>query len=97
MNEKEKDALIQVKHFNNITRYWQEEEYEEKEIKKYITTILNLIERQDKMIEYMAKMLVEDHEYFFSKFDDYTAEDFIKYFEKKVMSEKPTEEKKVRE
>ena len=54
MNEKEKDALIQVKHFNNITRYWQEEEYEEKEIKKYITTILNLIEKQDKIIQAMA-------------------------------------------
>ena len=63
MNEKEKDALIQVKHFNNITRYWQEEEYEEKEIKKYITTILNLIEKQEEIIQAMAGKISEYKDY----------------------------------
>lgn len=47
----EKKAIKEVKHFNKLTRYWQEEEYEEKEIAGYITTILNLIEKQQKEIE----------------------------------------------
>lgn len=82
MNEKEKDALIQVKHFNNITRYWQEEQYEEKEIKKYITTILNLIEKQDKIIQAMAEYIdstqMEVGIYFKDK------NEVIKFYEKVV-------------
>lgn len=73
MNEKEKKAIEDLKNY----KY-------DNEVYKSIQIVLNLIEKQDKMIEYMAKMLVENHEYFFSKFDDYTTEDFIKYFEKKA-------------
>lgn len=51
MNEEEKKAIKEVNHFKELTRYWQEEEYEEKEIAGYIETILNLIEKQSKEIE----------------------------------------------
>ena len=51
LSDEEKKALKEVKHFNQLTRYWQEEEYEEKEIAGYIATVLNLIEKQSKEIE----------------------------------------------
>lgn len=51
MSDEEKKAIKEVKHFNQLTRYWQEEEYEEKEIAGYIGIILNLIEKQSKEIE----------------------------------------------
>lgn len=44
--------------------------------------------KQCKIIREMAEMLVKDHEWFFSEFDDYTAEDFIEYFTKKVEEDK---------
>ena len=44
------------------------------------------IEKKDKQIDLMAERLVEAHEWFYSDFDDYTKEDFIKYFENKVNS-----------
>ena len=50
----------------------------------YYKTIVDLIEKQDKMINEMAEMLVKDHEWFYSEFDNYTVEDFIEYFSKKV-------------
>lgn len=55
LSDEEKKAIKEVKHFNELTRYWQEEEYEEKEIAEYITTILNLIEKQSKEIEELKK------------------------------------------
>ncbi len=51
MSDEEKKAIKEVKHFKELTRYWQEEEYEEKEIAGYIATVLNLIEKQSKEIE----------------------------------------------
>ena len=51
LSDEEKKAIKEVKHFNQLTRYWQEEEYEEKEIAGYIGIILNLIEKQSKEIE----------------------------------------------
>ena len=51
MSDEEKKAIKEVKHFNELTRYWQEEEYEEKEIAGYISTVLNLIKKQSKEIE----------------------------------------------
>ena len=30
MSDEEKKAIKEVKHFKELTRYWQEEEYEEK-------------------------------------------------------------------
>ena len=46
------------------------------------------IEKKDKVIDLMAKELVKAHEWFYSEFDNYTKEDFIKYFERKVEEEK---------
>ena len=46
------------------------------------------IEKKDKMIDLMAKELVKAHKWFYSEFDNYTKEDFIKYFEKKAEEEK---------
>ena len=53
-----------------------------------IETLLNILEKKDKIIDLMAKELVKAHEWFYSEFDNYTKEDFIKYFEKKVEEDK---------
>ena len=37
-----------------------------------------------KIIDLMAEMLVKDHEWFYSEFDNYTKEQFIEYFTNKV-------------
>lgn len=55
LSDEEKKAIKEVNHFKELTRYWQEEEYEEKEIAGYIETILNLIEKQSKEIEELKK------------------------------------------
>ena len=52
-----------------------------------IETALNLLEKKDKIIDLIAKELVKAHEWFYSEFDNYTKEDFIKYFERKVENE----------
>lgn len=56
-----------------------------------IDIVLNLIkeqqeklEKKDKIIDLMADKLVEAHEWFYSEFDNFTKEDFIKYVERKV-------------
>lgn len=49
-----------------------------------IETVLNLLEKKDKIIDLMVEELVKAHEWFYSEFDNYTKEDFIKYFERKV-------------
>lgn len=46
------------------------------------------IEKKDKQIDLMAEELVKSHEWFYSEFDNYTKEDFIKYFEKKAEESK---------
>ena len=51
LSDEEKKAINEVKHFKELTRYWQEEEYEEKEIAGYIGIVLNLIEKQSKEVE----------------------------------------------
>lgn len=51
---------------------------------KAIETVLNLLEKKDKIIDLIAKELVKAHEWFYSEFDNYTKEDFIKYFENKA-------------
>lgn len=49
-----------------------------------IETILNELEKKDKIINLMAERLEHDTEWFFSEFDDYKKQDFIEYFYKKV-------------
>ena len=56
-----------------------------------IGTVLTLLEKKDKIIDEMAKELVKAHEWFYSEFDNYTKEDFIKYFEKKAEEDKEYE------
>ena len=58
-----------------------------------IEIVLSLIKEQqeemqqkDKQIDLMADKLVEAHEWFYSEFDNFTKEDFIQYFERKVNS-----------
>lgn len=41
-------------------------------------------EKKDKIINLMAEMLIKDHEWFYSEFDDYKKQDFIEYFTNKV-------------
>jgi hypothetical protein len=42
------------------------------------------LDKKDKIIDLMAEMLVKDHEWFYSEFDNYTKQDFIEYFTNKV-------------
>ena len=64
MTDEEKKAIKEVKHFKELTRYWQEEEYEEKEIAGYIETVLNLIEKQQKEIEELKEgFKIQEHNY----------------------------------
>jgi len=41
-------------------------------------------EKKDKIINLMGEMLVKDHEWFYSEFDNWTKQDFIEYFTNKV-------------
>ena len=47
-----------------------------------IETVLSELEKKDKIIDLMAEELVKAHEWFYSEFDNYTKEDFEKYFER---------------
>ena len=49
-----------------------------------INVLLNELDKKDKIINEIAEMLVKDHEWFYSEFDNYTKQDFIDYFTKKV-------------
>ena len=51
---------------------------------KKLTSELN---KKDKQIDLMADELVEAHEWFYSEFDNFTKEDFIKYFASLVEKE----------
>ena len=50
-------------------------------------TLLNLIQKQEEIIDKMAEKMVEDKEWFYSEFDNYTKQDFIEYFKKEVEKE----------
>lgn len=60
---------------------------QQKEIDKYKTLYeraLTDLVKADKQIDLMADKLVEAHEWFYSEFDNFTKEDFIKYFADKA-------------
>ena len=81
LSDEEKKAIKEVKHFNQLTRYWQEEEYEEKEIAGYIEIILNLIKKQSKEIEELkdkCKELIFEKQELTSALLDSTPDDKIK-------------------
>lgn len=64
----------------------QKAEIEKKD--KEIKCLKCLHNTQVEIIDLMAKELVKAHEWFYSEFDNYTKEDFIKYFENKAEEEK---------
>ena len=51
---------------------------------KAIETVLSELEKKEAIINEMAKKLVEAHSWFYSEFDNFSKEDFIKYFTNKV-------------
>ena len=71
---KEKDKYI--KDANDITT----------EMSNDIKKLTSEIEKKDKIIDLMADELVEAHKWFYSEFDNFNKEDFIKYFANKVNS-----------
>ena len=54
------------------------------EVEKENQKLKTELKKKVKIIDLIAKELVKAHEWFYSEFDNYTKEDFIKYFERKV-------------
>ena len=99
MTNEQREAIELAKEFTKMdfsnpmgwTGYY---DAELEELSQAIETVLNLIkeqqeklEKKDKIIDLMADKLVEAHEWFYSEFDNYTKEDFIKYFADKAKTE----------
>ena len=91
MTNEQREAIELAKEFTKMdfsnpmgwTGYY---DAELEELSQAIETVLNLIkeqqeklEKKDKIIDLMADKLVEAHEWFYSEFDNFTKEDFIKY------------------
>ena len=55
LSDEEKKAILELNHYCNLTQYWKNVEYTKPEFDNYITTILNLIEKQQKEIEELKK------------------------------------------
>ena len=51
MSKEEKQAIKELKHYGNITSYYKEREYTDIQIEKYINVVLNLIDKQQKVVE----------------------------------------------
>lgn len=49
-----------------------------------IETVLAELDKKNRIIDKMAEKLVQSTEWYYSEFDNYTKEQFIDYFEKKV-------------
>lgn len=96
MTNEQREAIELAKEFTKMdfsnpmgwTGYY---DAELEELSQAIETVLSLIKeqqeelkKQDRQIDLMADKLVEAHEWFYSEFDNFTKEDFIKYFERKV-------------
>jgi len=56
MTNEERNAIIELNHFSNMTAYWKNEEYTNSEIDNYIKIVLNLIEKQQKEIKELKEM-----------------------------------------
>lgn len=63
------------------TEYWKNGF--ERELENNRKNIIEII-KKDKVIDLMANKLVEAHSWFYSEFDNFSKEDFIKYFTNKV-------------
>ena len=55
LSDEERQAIVELNHFSNMTAYWKQEEYTNSEIDNYIKFVLNLIEKQSKEIEELNK------------------------------------------
>ena len=85
INLKKWDLIESLK---GVIQMSEEEKYREL-YEKALSDLVQADKRnieKDKIIEAMAEELVEAHEWFYSEFDNFTKEDFIKYFENKVNS-----------
>ena len=47
LSDEERQAIVELNHFSNMTAYWKQEEYTNSEIDNYIKLVLNLIENQN--------------------------------------------------
>ena len=51
MNEEEKEAILQLKHYCNMTAYWKQQEFTNSEIDNYIKLVLNYISKLQKELD----------------------------------------------
>ena len=72
MNEEEKQAIKELKHFTNMTVFWKEKEYTSHEIDNCINIVLHLIDDQQKELEELKHFKKEVNEII--KYADDTAE-----------------------
>ena len=54
---------------------------------EFAETVLAELDKKNRIIDKMAEKLVQSTEWYYSEFDNYTKEQFIDYFEKKVREE----------
>lgn len=55
MTEEEKEAIKELKHYRDISSYYKEREYTDRQIEKYINIVLNLIGKQQNLIKVLEK------------------------------------------
>lgn len=82
---KEKLKVIDIKFFLNGMA--EQSNYivdKADEINIAIETVLSELEKKEAIINEMVNKLVEAHSWFYSEFDNFSKEDFIKYFTKKA-------------
>lgn len=72
------------KMWEEITELARKLEQENKELKEENQQQRHQFQKQEKIIDKMAEKMVEDKEWFYSEFDNYTKQDFIEYFKKEV-------------
>ena len=70
MSDEEKKAILELNHYCNLTQYWKNVEYTKPEFDNYITTILNLIEKQSKEIEELKEEIEEFKEQIADDFEN---------------------------
>ena len=59
MNEEEKKAIVELKHYANITTHWKQEEFTDSEIDNYIKLTLNYISKLRKELDKKDKVINE--------------------------------------
>lgn len=55
LSEKEKEAIKELEHYINITPYWKIREYTNSEIDNHIKIVLNLVKKQQNLMERLKK------------------------------------------